>query len=245
MLRPFFYKIFKFNWSFGLLLIFALGIPRFILVLQANVTGKFNYVSIIFLIMWALPFVFLTKTGRKYIGLKKPTRKIWLLYAFVLGALTSLLVYGIGFLLYNYTLHNWFAYLARPFEMYGTLPEADKLILFIVSAIIAMTFSPIGEEFFYRGLVHGSFQTDVGDTKASYIDSLAFALTHLAHFGIVFINEQWQFLFIPALLWVLLMFFTSRLFFWCKQRSGSLLGAVLSHAGFNLMMMYIIFYHIL
>jgi membrane protease YdiL (CAAX protease family) len=108
-----------------------------------------------------------------------------------------------------------------------------------------MVFSPIGEELFYRGIVHGSFVPKTGEHMASIIDSLAFALTHLAHFGIVYIMGNWSFLFVPSLLWVFFMFLTSRLFFLCKVKTGSILGAIASHAGFNLAMMYFILYHIL
>lgn len=52
-------------------------------------------------------------------------------------------------------------------------------------------------------------------------------------------------LIIPAILWVFLMFITSRIFIICKKKTGSILGAIISHAGFNLTMMYFIFYHIL
>lgn len=245
MLKETWKKTLRFNWIFGTILIFAFGIPRFILVLKANVTGKFNYIPIVFLIMWILPFIFLSKVGRKYIGLIKVQNKKWIVYSFLIGAITGLVVYFIGFFLFNNTYQNWFVYIAKPFEIYSDITSSDKLILFVISTIIAMTFSPIGEEIFYRGMVHGSFQIDIGDTKASYIDSLAFALTHVAHFGIVFINSKWEFFIFPSILWVGLMFLTSRLFFLCKKKSGSILGAIISHSAFNLVMMYIIFYELI
>ena len=77
------------------------------------------------------------------------------------------------------------------------------------------------------------------------INSTAFALTHLAHFGIIYLLGSWRFLLIPALLWVFSMFVASRIFFICKEKTGSILGAIISHAAFNLSMMYFIFYHIL
>ena len=40
-----------------------------------------------------------------------------------------------------------------------------------VSALIAMTFSLIGEELFFRGIVHSSFANSIGNRKASLIDS--------------------------------------------------------------------------
>ncbi|MEP4531832.1 MAG: CPBP family intramembrane glutamic endopeptidase [Cyclobacteriaceae bacterium] len=233
----------KFNPLFGLFLIVGLGIPRFILVLNATVTGQFHYVSIVFVVMWILPFVFLSREGRKFIGMRKIKSLKWIFYSFLLGAIASVTVYLLGDYFYQDTLHNWFVYMAQPF--YKDLNETNRLVLFIISAIIGMTFSPIGEELLYRGLVHGSFQTNLGEEKSSFIDSAAFGITHLAHFGIIYVSGKWEFLLIPSLLWVILMFLTSRLFFICKKRTGSIMGAIVSHAGFNLVMMYIIFYHIL
>ena len=105
-----------------------------------------------------------------------------------------------------------------------------------------MTFSPIGEELFFRGIVHSSFAKSFGDKKASFVDSSAFALTHIAHFGLVFINNQWKFLTTPTLIWVLSMFSVSVLFFIFKKRVSSIWGAVVCHSAFNLGMVYCIFY---
>ena len=105
-----------------------------------------------------------------------------------------------------------------------------------------MTFSPIGEELFFRGIVHSSFAKSIGEKKASIVDSSAFALTHISHFGLVFISNQWRFLSVPAIIWVLSMFLVSVLFFTFKKYTGSILGAMICHAAFNLGMIYCIFY---
>jgi membrane protease YdiL (CAAX protease family) len=118
----------------------------------------------------------------------------------------------------------------------------DKLILFAITAGMGMIFSPIGEELFFRGIVHAAFARSMGENRASLVDSAAFALTHLAHFGLVFMDERWIFLGRPALLWIIAMFLVSRMFFIFKTRSGSLLGAILCHAAFNLGMIYCILY---
>jgi hypothetical protein len=94
-------------------------------------------------------------------------------------------------------------------------------------------------------LVHGALAGSYQEKTASTLDSLAFALTHLAHFGIVYIAGGWHFLFLPAVLWVCSMFLASKVFFFSKQNAGSIWGAVVCHAGFNLAMMYFIFYWIL
>ena len=121
----------------------------------------------------------------------------------------------------------------------------EKQIYFLIYALAGMTFSPIGEELLYRGMIHGSFATRLGEQRASLIDSLAFSLTHLAHFGIVYVAGVWTFLVFPGFLWVLFYEGISLCFFVCKEKTGSLLGAILCHAGFNLAMTYFIFYHIL
>lgn len=237
----------KFNWQLGVILILLFGIVRFFIVLKANQTGNYKYTSLIFLTMWITPFILLTKKGRRLIGIKKPTKYSWLLYSFLLGILACTVIYVIGILLYQNTISNWFVYISNS---YGSIPihelkGTNKHRYFIIFSLTAMTFSPIGEELLYRGVIHQSFVSKFGDYKASIIDSIAFATVHLAHFGIIYFNEAWHVLLIPAFLWMFLMFLTSRIFFYCKTKTTSIYGAILSHAGFNLAMTYFIFYYIL
>jgi len=246
ILRPLWQQLLKFNWIFGLVLILLLGIPRFIIVLNANISGNYSRIAVIFLLMWLSPLIFLTKKGRTFIGIKMPSNYYWLFYSFIAGVLICILIYGIGVLLFKHTFSNWFVYISKSYNVSGIVfNSSQRQTYFLIYALTGMTFSPIGEELFYRGLVHGSFVEKLGEQRASTVDSLAFALTHLAHFGIVYISGGWQFLFIPALLWVLSMFVTSKIFFICKEKTGSILGAIISRAAFNLTMMYFIFYHIL
>lgn len=244
-LRPVFRPFLRYNGLFGLVLILLFGIPRFILVLGANVTRSYNLVSIVFVVMWFMPFLFLCKEGRRFIGIKKPDNYAWLIYSLLLGCITCVVLYLCFTFLYGHTISNAFVYISGTNATGGILSPDMRLMYFLIGSLVSMTFSPIGEELFYRGVVHGSFVPHFGEHKASVFDSLAFALTHLAHFGIVYVAGAWQFLLVPALLWVAGMFFTSRIFFLCKQRTGSILGAILAHAAFNITMMYFTFYHIL
>jgi uncharacterized protein len=245
MLRPFLQNLFRFGTPFGILLVLLLGIPRFIIVLQANVTRNYNLVPAVFIFMMIAPFIFLTKQGRTAIGIKKPTNYSWLLYSFLLGMATCAVIFLLTELFFGNAIGNSFVYISGSYRVPAVLTDSDRLIYFIIYSIVGMSFSPIGEELFYRGVVHGAFAADMGEQNASMIDSLAFALTHLAHFGILYISGSWTFLSLPALLWVIFMFMASMVFFFCKERSGSILGAILSHAGYNLAMMYFIFYHVL
>lgn len=237
----------KFNWKFGLILILLFGIPRFLFVLEANRTANYNFTSIIFVIMWLTPFLLLKKGGRTIIGIKWTGNVQWMISSFILGIFACFIVFFIGTYLYQDSIENWFVYISNS---YRSIPIEElkgntKLLYFLLFGVIGMTFSPIGEELLYRGLIHQSFVPKFGNNKASILDSLSFAMVHLAHFGVIYESGSWKFLFVPAILWVTLMFMTSRLFFYCKSKTGSIYGAILSHAGFNLAMTYFIFYHIL
>ncbi len=241
-LRPFWNRIFNFDWKFGLFLILLVCIPRFILVLNANATQNYSYIALIMVISAIVPFIFLSKNGVKIIGITKPTQYKWLLLAFISGLLFSMLLYLLGQVLYGNSLDNWYFYIGKSYNIPQAINQHDKTILFIITAVTGMIFSPIGEEFFFRGIVHTSFANSIGEKQASLVDSSAFACTHISHFGLVFINNQWKFVIIPALIWVVSMFCVSIVFIVSKKRSGSILGAILCHAAFNLGMIFCIFY---
>lgn len=227
-------------------LILLWGIPRFIIVLNANQTGQYHWVSLIFISMWLTPWIFLSGDGRKKAGLKRPSSFLWLIAGLVAGSLACLILFMVAQFLFGDSINNWFVYIS---SSYSNVPKAigdtDRLIFFLIYAGIGILFSPVGEEFFYRGVIHECFALSLGDRKASWIDSAAFSITHLAHFGIVYEGEKWHFLPLAAFLWVILLFFTCLLFFYFRKKSGSILGAILAHAGFNVMMSYLIFYYLL
>lgn len=229
----------------GWVLILLWGIPRFAIVLGAARTGNYQWVSLIFVSMWLTPWLFFTREGRRDMGWRRPRHWGWLLSALPLGALACGLMYGIAQGLYGDGIRNWFVYISRS---YSNLPDpltgSDKLIYFAIYAGISMVFSPIGEEFFYRGVVHLCFAEAYNERTAALVDSAAFSITHLAHFGVVYHLGQWKLLPIPALLWMGLLFALCLLFSWARRRTGSILGAVLAHAGFNVAMIYAIFYGI-
>lgn len=217
-------------------------VPRFLLVLEANRSGSYQYISLVMVLSALTPFVLLNRAGRREAGLQKPVRYGMLMYALPAGIAFSLLLYGAGVLLYGDTVQNWYVYIARTYPIPEGIAGQEKLVYFLLFSVPGMLFSPIGEEFFFRGVAHAAMARSWGERRASLADSLAFALTHIAHFGLVYTDGRFRFLFVPALLWVTGMFFASRLFFAFKQATGSLAGAVLAHAGFNLGMTFSIFY---
>jgi membrane protease YdiL (CAAX protease family) len=189
-----------------------------------------------------IPFIFLSKYGRQRIGIRGTRRADQLILALILGIAASLILYWVGLKLYGNSDQNWYKYIGRSYNLSAEMADQEKFIMFLIVAFTSMIFSPIGEELFFRGVIHGSFAASLGERRASMVDSSAFALTHIAHFGWVYIDGTWQFFLIPALLWVVSMFLVSVLFFSMKKKASSLLGAICCHAGFNLGMIYCIFY---
>jgi uncharacterized protein len=243
-LRPFWNKIFNFNWKFGLFLILLVCVPRFVLVLNANASGNYGSIGLIMLISTIAPFVFLSKYGRRKIGITMPKKYKWLLIAFIGRFTASILLYFLGQALYGNSYENWYNYIEKSYKIPAGISQGDKKILFAIMAFTGMTFSPIGEELFFRGIVHSSFEKSVGEQKASIIDSAAFALTHISHFGLVFINNQWDFLPIPTIIWVASMFLVSLFFYFFRKKSDSILSAIICHSAFNFGMTLCIFYPI-
>lgn len=241
-LKSFWSSFFEFNWKFGLFLILLICIPRFVLVLQANASGNYGYIGLLMVISAVMPFIFLNKHGLKKIGVFKPKNYVSLLKAMAYGLLASFVLYAIGYILYNDTYQNWYQYIGNSYQIPATISPSDKNVLFAIMAITGMTFSPIGEELFFRGIVHASFAKSIGNTRASVVDSTAFALTHISHFGYVFIQNKWIFLITPTIIWVVSMFLVSRLFYYYRTKSDSILGAIVCHSAFNLGMIFCIFY---
>jgi len=241
-LKSFWRKTFDFNWKFGLFLILIVCIPRFILVLHANASGNYSSIGLIMIISAISPFIFHTTYGRKKMGITKPKKYSLLLIAFIAGSMFSCLLYYLGKSMYGTGYENWYQYIGKSYKIPAEINQHDKAILFAVVALTGITFSPIGEELFFRGIVHSSFAKSIGEGKASIADSSAFAITHISHFGLVFINNQWNFLIIPTLIWISGMFLVSVMFFVFRRYSGSIFGAIICHAAFNLGMIYFIFY---
>lgn len=245
MFRSYIPKSVKFNWIFGLVLILIFTITRFVLIIDANITKDYSAASIIFLMMIILPFILFDKEGRRSIGITKPPNYSWLVPSLIVGVAISSITYLLFCILYDSSISNCFVYISQSYAIDG-LNDQNRLYIFLAFSLSAMTFSPIGEELFYRGVIHGSFVEKFGKKSASMFDSLAFAIAHLPHFGVIYtLNSGVTLLPIPALVWMLCMYLLSRSFFYCKQKTGSILGAIIAHAGFNIAMIYWILYHIL
>lgn len=243
-LRKVWSRFFSFDWKLGLFIIILFTVLRFIVALSNVVDGASSAIFLLYLSMWFIPLVLLTSKGRKYIGIRKPDKWMKLLYALVAGIVFCLISYLVTYWLYGLSIDNSYVYMSKVFRLTSEMLEEYRYKLFFISLIVGMTFSPIGEELLYRGVIHGCFVEKYGENKAAIIASLAFMVAHLPHFGIVYNAGEWSFPFFPALLWMFFMFMVGQLFYKCKVYSKSILGAVLAHAGFNAGMMYVTYFHI-
>lgn len=240
--RPF-RRVVGFDTRSAVILLIVFGAVRMALVLHANATGSYQSVSFVFIAMALLPWVVLTRDGRRAIGIVRPNRWRWMLPAALAGIASCLVIFALVTLLWEDSISNPFAYIARSYAAVpGALSDADRLIYFSIFAGIGMLFSPIGEELLYRGLAHESLASTLGNRRAALIDAGAFAIVHLAHFGIVYSAGAWAFLPLPASVWVGAMFLSSLVFYAFRVLTGSILGAIVAHAGFNLAMNFVIFY---
>ena len=227
----------------GVLLLVVFGIIRVALVLHSNVTGSYQVVSLVFVAMALLPWIVLTPAGRKRIRLVRPPRWRWMIPAAVTGVGFSLAGFALFTSLWGDDGGNPFVYIAGSYSAVPSgLSETNRLIYFVIFAVIGMLFSPVGEELLYRGVAHESLASRVGDRAAALIDAGAFSVVHLAHFGIVYTAGAWGFLPAPAALWVTAMFVSSLMFYAFRRLTGTVLGAIVAHAGFNLAMNFVIFY---
>jgi membrane protease YdiL (CAAX protease family) len=242
LLRPIWTKFFKFNWKFGTFLLLIVCISRFILVLDANARGNYDLIGAVMMLSALAPFIFLSKAGQREIGIVGTREYDWILLAFFSGIAASLLLYFVGHLLYGGSDKNWYVYISRSYKIPQGIIGSQKMVMCVIMSIVGMTFSPIGEELFFRGIVQSSFGASLGEKRALIIDCLAFALTHISHFGIVYLNGHFTYFGLPGIIWVTSMFMVSLLFYFFKKRCNSLLGAIFCHSGFNLGMIFSIFY---
>ena len=227
------------NFFFFVLLVF--GILRFFVIRFSYVTQTSYLLPPLFILMLLFPFMILDQKSRIQLWITSKTKKSFLWIGFLLGLVMALLVGLIGEALFGQQISNWYVYIRESYRI-DTVQNQGYLLVFTLSACISMIFSPLGEEIFFRGFVHQGLRMRFSQRFATILDCTAFALIHLCHFGIIYQLGHWTFLPIPSVLWVLLMFLTAMLFSFARNKSNSLWGAVLSHAGFNLGMTTYIFF---
>ena len=238
-----FRRFFGFDLRTGIILLATTALLRILIVLGANATGSYHLVSVFFVALIALPWVALTRSGRRRIGFTGPKNWKAVILAIGMGAAMCVATFALMAEVFGHSIANPFVYIA---SSYAAIPQpltdADRMIYFIVFAVINATFSPLGEEILYRGMATEMLRSRLNGCATAVIEAGVFALVHLAHFGIIFTVGGWTFLPIPAALWFGAMFLTALVFAYSRRASGSLLGAILSHSAYNITMTALIFY---
>ncbi len=189
-----------------------------------------------FIIMWFLPFLFFSKHGRKSIGIKKVEKPLWLLWGILVGGISALAILGIGMLFVSANVEHFFVSIINQVmtpEIRDLLPFVS---VFFMTTIPSIIFSPVGEELFFRGMIHEAVNEKTNEIIATLVNALAFALVHIFHYGFVIEGSAVRYLIGPGVVWFLLMFALSVTFTVCRKRSGSIIPAIVAHSTFNLIM---------
>jgi membrane protease YdiL (CAAX protease family) len=239
LLRPIWKSVFGKAWIACLVLFLALaGLRAYGLLGPADARMA---VMLNFFLMWFLPLIFFTRTGRFTIGLKNPDRRIWLVWGPLLGILGAVLVFAVGYGLFGAGPDNWYVSIMNSWAVDSSMRELPRGMLFLIYTLPAVIFSPVGEEFFFRGMIHASVGEQWGQRAAALINATAFAAVHLLHHGIRWNGGGLDISWGSGFMWFLLMMGLSWIFTQCLRRGASIWPAVAAHAAFNLTMNIIIF----
>ena len=187
-------------------------------------------IALSMVIVWPLPWLLCTRQGRTEIGFRAPVSWWWMLG----GPAVGLAVLGIGaavaWALFGSGIHNWFTHHAAELgRIAGDVPAGVSApVLFWALTIPPMIFSPLGEEFLYRGFLLRVGSARWGDRAGTVVQAAAFAIVHLAHYGLQPVQPSVIGLFLPT------NFLVALSLAWMVRRSGSLWVAVVAHSIYNL-----------
>jgi membrane protease YdiL (CAAX protease family) len=240
-LRPFWNRLGIPPWLLSLLVLAVLAAARFYSAFgppQASILFVLHILA-----MWALPFLFLTRQGRRDIGLtKQGITPASLALCALAGAAGGLLIFWIGMALYGDTADNWCVSVRDSFQLKQMLTVMSPGAAFAVIAVSTLGFTPIGEEFLFRGLIQQSFTLRWNAAIATLVNGLAYGLLHLLHVhGLWHDAAGFHFRLVSGALVVLLLAGLGAGFTVCRMRTGSLWCAVAAHAACNLAMISAIF----
>jgi len=223
-------------WLISLLLLAVLASVRFYVLFSPYQLQELFFAQMIG--MWALPFVILTASGRREIGLSErgATWTSFLLSALA-GSACALLFFLIGMMLYGNTPNNWCVSIRNYLHFDELRGLMSPGALFALYAVPAMFLNPVGEEVFFRGFLYQSFARRFNTGIATAVSSLLFGMMYLSIHGIWRDAAGFHIRLASTALALLLMSSVGGVFKLCRTRSGSLWPAVCAHAAFSLTML--------
>jgi hypothetical protein len=186
----------------------------------------------------AVPFIFLTASGRRQIGFTERgiSTKSMLLSALA-GAGCALAFFALGRAIYGDSPDNWCISIRnhlRIDEMRGIM---SPMGLFALYALPAIFLNPVGEEILFRGFIQRAFAVRFNATIATLVNSLLFGLCYLYVHGIWCDETGFHIRLVSAAVAMALMTLVGAVFTLCRTISGSLWPAMAAHAAFNLTML--------
>ena len=232
-LKPFWIALFGPPWLASLAVLVALAAVRFFAVLSPYSLQELFFLQTV--AMWALPFIFLTPTGRREIGLTAHGMTLFSMAASgFAGAVCGFLFFSLGMVLYGNSPENWCISIRNYLHVDEMLGLMSPLGLFGLYSLPAIFLNPIGEEILFRGFIQQAFTRRFNAAFATLVSSLLFGLLYLCLHGIWHDAAGFHLRLGSAALAVLLMACVGTVFTLCRTLSGSLWPAMAAHAAFNL-----------
>jgi membrane protease YdiL (CAAX protease family) len=229
-------------WLFSLLVLAILAAVRYYAVVgppQARILFLVHCLA-----MWALPFLLLTRQGRREIGLRKKGNTPFALALCALaGASCGFAIYAAGMAIYGVSPDNWCVSIYDSFQLAQLRAVMPPAAIFAVMVLPAMILTPIGEELLFRGLIQQSFARRWNAFFAAVVNGLAFGLIHLHVHGLWHDAAGFHLRLVSGALMVLLLAGVSAVFTLCRLRTGSMYAAMIAHATCNLAMIGAIFFY--
>jgi len=186
-----------------------------------------------FVLMAGLPWWWLTAEGRRRIGLQRARSLRSAVAALAVGAALALACGALGQALFGAGPDHWYQSVAAYYRRQADTQGLDRLGLYLMFTLPALIFSPIGEEVFFRGVLHGALAARWGERWATWAEASLFGVVHLAHHGVALTPGGWALRPASAALWVLAMMAVAHVLAALRRSSGSLGPPILAHASFN------------
>jgi hypothetical protein len=238
-LKPFWLVVIGPPWVVSLVFLAGVAAVRFFAVLSPFSLQELFFLQTV--AMWALPFVLLTPSGRRQIGLSERgiTPSSMLLSALA-GGVCALVLFALGMAIYGASPNNWCISIRNYLHFDEMRGLFSPLGLFALYAMPAIFLNPIGEEILFRGFIQEAFARRFNPAFATLVNALLFGLLYLYLHGLWHDATGFHIRLGSAALAVFLMACVGTVFTLCRTLSGSLWAAMAAHAAFNLTMLAVI-----
>lgn len=232
-LKPFWIGFIGPPWVFSLAVFAALAGVRFVAAFSPYPLQELFFTQTV--AMWALPFLFLTESGRRQIGLaQRGVTGSAMILSILAGASCALAFFSLGMVVYGNSPNNWCISIRSYLHFEEMRGLMSPLSLFAIYALPAISLNPVGEEILFRGFIQQAFSLRFNPVIATPVNSLLFGLIYLYLHGIWHDGSGFHFRAASAAIAVFLMACIGVVFTLCRTLSGSLWPTMAAHAAFNL-----------